>query len=51
MYFESVDKDADEEEHSIELQLPFLAKILNTYIYIKKKLILLIEQNSKLFLF
>ena len=27
--FESVDKDADEEEHSIEMQLPFIQKLMN----------------------
>lgn len=27
IYFENVDKDADEEEHSIEMQLPFISKL------------------------
>lgn len=29
--FESVDKDAEEEEHSIEMQLPFIKKLMNGF--------------------
>lgn len=30
--FESVDKDAEEEEESIEMQLPFIMKLMNGYL-------------------
>lgn len=33
--FEWMDLNTDEEEHSIEMQLPFLAKIMEGYVYSK----------------
>lgn len=32
-HFEWMDLNTDEEEHSIEMQLPFIAKVMEGYVY------------------
>lgn len=32
-HFECMDLNTDEEEHSIEMQLPFIAKVMEGYVY------------------
>ena len=33
--FELMDLSTDEDEHSIEMQLPYIAKVMEWYVYIK----------------
>lgn len=35
-HFECMDLNTDEEEHSIEMQLPFIAKVMEGYVLIYK---------------